>query len=124
MKHLILHLHEEGSLSRFAGKADVTLIDNGQFTGEYFHLRQEAIDATRDAKVQETKMAYDEAFRAFENALSAHYRVSKYIQDNSSKIEWARALYTKRRVCKAVLWIVTAIASGFISNYIRLFFFT
>lgn len=120
-KFLNVFLHDK--VSRFEKQTrntNLSVISNGDFFIQFNKLNKGAILAVRDAKRLEHTNS-DRAFEKFEEAYNLYTDLENLIDEHRHLINWARLKHPLGTVLKIVLFFITAIISGFISNLLGLF---
>jgi hypothetical protein len=98
-------------------KADLRLIDNGNFLPSLLYKRKEIIDIAKNARFFEGKKNTDEAFEKW-------YEVSELIDQfekeffNSSKIQWAKKISFFHFSITFIVGIIAGVIGSIIVQYI------
>ena len=94
---------------------DLTVIDNGTFYIKYRNLRQSAINKVREAKREET-INQETSFAYFQEAYNLYVELEELIDNNFTKITWARGKFHSINILKMLGWVALAIISGILSS--------
>lgn len=92
---------------------ELTRIDNGNFYISYSKLRKEATSAVREAKKLES-IDRETSFKKFELAYQTYSELVELIENNTTKVFWAKAVSRVKRFG----WLYAAIISAIISYLI------
>lgn len=114
-KCLNLSLHDTVLLFEKQTKhIDLTILQNGTFYPKYKLLRTQAIQTVRKAKSLES-IDSNAALDMYQKAYNVYSELEVLIDTVTPDVHWARVRFTIRRVTQVVLWIASAVASGFVS---------
>lgn len=114
-KYLNLTLHDSLLLfERQTKNVDLTVLKNGMFYPEYKSLRIKAIQTVRKAKSWES-MDSDSALNIYQESYNLYTQIETLIDEVLPDVHWARVRFTVRKGLQILLWILSAIASGFVS---------
>lgn len=114
-KFLNVSFHKE--ISEFENEnrnIDLTIIDNGEFYPKYKKLKESAVQSVRAAKKVES-LDIQKSFTNYENAFNAYSELVELILQKESDVSWARNKRKLKRVINIILWILSAVLSGFVS---------
>lgn len=121
-KCLNLSLHDAVLLfERQTKHIDLTVLQNGTFYTKYKSLRTKAIQTVRKAKSLEALDSYA-ALDTFQEAFNVYCDLENIIDEVTPDLHWARVRFSVRRVLQVLLWILSAVASGFVSILLADFF--
>ncbi len=67
----------------------LTEVNKGAFFPELYAYRQKAIEATRDARLHETKATEKESWDKYQKAMNAYSKLDAHIRDNVDSVNWA-----------------------------------
>ena len=87
----------------------------------YKSLRTKAIQTVRKAKSLEALDSYA-ALDTFQEAFNVYCDLENIIDEVTPDLHWARVRFSVRRVLQVLLWILSAVASGFESILLADFF--
>ena len=114
-KCLNLSLHDTVLLfERQTKHIDLTVLQNGIFYPKYKSLRTKAVQTVRKAKSLEA-LDSSAALDAYQEAFNVYCDLENIIDEVTPDLHWARVRFSVRKVLQVLLWVLSAVASGFIS---------
>jgi hypothetical protein len=120
-KYLNVYFHDKvEKFEKDTRNIDLASISDGVFYIEYKNLRKKAIQTIREAKKIESTNK-PESFEKFQEAYNIYEALDSLIDDNVTSVCWAKARYSSNLLIKIVLWVITAVIAGIISNLTGLF---
>lgn len=114
-KCLNLSLHDTVLIfERQTKHIDLTVLQNGNFYPKYKSLRTKAVQTVRKAKSLEA-LDSNAALDVYQESFNVYCDLENIIDEVTPDLHWARVRFSVRRVVQMLLWILGAVASGFIS---------
>lgn len=112
----ILNMLAKKRMQELESKTRLEQIDSGKFYIKYSKLADEAEKLTEQAKIKES-IDKTEAIKLFQKAAIIYNDILDLIAENRTHIKWAKIFFWQKPLIAFALWLVSIIASAFISKY-------
>jgi hypothetical protein len=96
---------------------DITTIDNGEFCIEYNRMRNGIALDLKEAKKLESRNK-EEALLLYEKVYNSHNNLDDLLEKSQTKINWAIARFTTKKMLAFLAWLGAAIISGIVSSFV------
>ena len=99
-------------------RVDLSNINNGDFLIQHKKITREIVVRLKEAKSKEVLEDKSESIAIYEEVHNKYTELEDLIEQNCRNLFWAKSKFYVNNVWKFLLWLASAIISGFISTYL------